>query len=175
MNTKISRIEELNRMAGEDRNCNYVKADFMKMPFSNNTFDAIFAIEATCHAPDVGEVELGNGLPELGQCLEALQLAGFEVIWENDVAVASPIPWYLPLDKKQFSLSSFRVTAVGRFITRNKMVVKEFRLSWRKQQMQLLKVEGKSSPDSLTASDGNLHTYVLFPRPEASFVGQTNL
>ena len=25
----------------------------MKMPFSDNTFDAIFAIEATCHAPDV--------------------------------------------------------------------------------------------------------------------------
>ncbi|KAJ6749799.1 hypothetical protein OIU85_000433 [Salix viminalis] len=87
----------------------------------------------------MGEVELGNGLPELRQCLEALQLAGFEVIWEKDVAVASPIPWYLPLD----SLSSFRVTAVGRFITRNMMVVKECRLSWRKQQMQLLKVEGR--------------------------------
>lgn len=24
----------------------------MKMPFSDNTFDAIYAIEATCHAPD---------------------------------------------------------------------------------------------------------------------------
>ncbi|KAJ6316646.1 hypothetical protein OIU78_019847 [Salix suchowensis] len=95
-----------------------------------------------------GEVELGNGLPELGQCLEALQLAGFEVIWEKDVAVASPLPWYLPLDKNQLSPSSFRVTAVGRFITRNMMAVKDFRLSWRKQQTQLLKVEGKSSPDS---------------------------
>jgi hypothetical protein len=30
-----------------------MEADFMKMPFSDNTFDAIFAIEATCHAPDV--------------------------------------------------------------------------------------------------------------------------
>ncbi|KAI0529346.1 hypothetical protein KFK09_001893 [Dendrobium nobile] len=27
-------------------------ADFMKMPFPDNTFDAIYAIEATCHAPD---------------------------------------------------------------------------------------------------------------------------
>lgn len=24
----------------------------MKMPFDDNTFDAIYAIEATCHAPD---------------------------------------------------------------------------------------------------------------------------
>jgi sterol 24-C-methyltransferase len=30
-----------------------MQADFMKMPFSDSTFDAIFAIEATCHAPDV--------------------------------------------------------------------------------------------------------------------------
>nr|GMD39792.1 Cycloartenol-C-24-methyltransferase [Ipomoea batatas] len=29
------------------------KADFMKMPFPVNSFDAIFAIEATCHAPNV--------------------------------------------------------------------------------------------------------------------------
>jgi hypothetical protein len=24
----------------------------MKMPFADNTFDAVYAIEATCHAPD---------------------------------------------------------------------------------------------------------------------------
>ncbi|XP_061954822.1 cycloartenol-C-24-methyltransferase-like isoform X1 [Populus nigra] len=165
---QISRGEELNRMAGVGKTCNYVKADFMKMPFSDNTFDAIFAIEATCHAPDVrdcykeiyrvlkpgqcfaayewcitesfdplnqehqrikGEVELGNGLPDIrsmGECLEALQLAGFEVVWEKDVAVGSPLPWYFPLDKNQFSLSSFRVTAVGRFITRNMVKTLEF-------------------------------------------------
>ena len=29
-----------------------MQADFMKMPFSDNTFDAVYAIEATCHAPD---------------------------------------------------------------------------------------------------------------------------
>lgn len=29
-----------------------MKADFMKMPFSEDTFDAVYAIEATCHAPD---------------------------------------------------------------------------------------------------------------------------
>jgi ubiquinone/menaquinone biosynthesis C-methylase UbiE len=29
-----------------------MQADFMNMPFSDNTFDAVYAIEATCHAPD---------------------------------------------------------------------------------------------------------------------------
>ena len=29
-----------------------MQADFMKMPFPDNSFDAIYAIEATCHAPD---------------------------------------------------------------------------------------------------------------------------
>ncbi|XP_059668413.1 cycloartenol-C-24-methyltransferase-like [Cornus florida] len=165
---QITRGTELNRIAGVEKTCNYVKADFMKMPFSDNSFDAIFAIEATCHAPDVfdcykeiyrvlkpgqcfaayewcitdsfdpnnqehqrikGEVELGNGLPDIrstGQCLEALKLAGFEVKWEKDVAVDSPLPWYLPLDKSQFSLSNFRVTAFGRFITRNMVKTLEF-------------------------------------------------
>lgn len=28
------------------------QADFMKMPFPDNSFDAVYAIEATCHAPD---------------------------------------------------------------------------------------------------------------------------
>lgn len=31
---------------------NFMKADFMKMPFSEDTFDAVYAVEATCHAPD---------------------------------------------------------------------------------------------------------------------------
>lgn len=82
-----------------------------------------------------------------GQCLEALKKAGFEVglsvrefsswtfewircntysrvlsvkvLWEKDLAVDSPLPWYLPLDSNHFSLSSFRLTALGRLITRN--------------------------------------------------------
>lgn len=29
-----------------------VQADFMKLPFPENSFDAVYAIEATCHAPD---------------------------------------------------------------------------------------------------------------------------
>ncbi|GJN24874.1 hypothetical protein PR202_gb12645 [Eleusine coracana subsp. coracana] len=49
---QISRGKELNRLAGVSGTCDFVKADFMKMPFSDNTFDAVYAIEATCHAPN---------------------------------------------------------------------------------------------------------------------------
>ncbi|MBA0854194.1 hypothetical protein Goshw_027346 [Gossypium schwendimanii] len=75
------------------------------------------------------EIEIGDGLPDIrltGQCLEALKQAGFEIIWEKDLAVGSPLPWYLPLDTSHFSLSSFRLTSVGRFITRNMVKGLEF-------------------------------------------------
>ncbi|XP_024022049.1 cycloartenol-C-24-methyltransferase [Morus notabilis] len=164
---QISRGKELNGIAGVDKMCDFVKADFMKMPFSDNTFDAIYAIQATCHAPDAygcykeiyrvlkpgqyfaahewcmtdsydpnnqehqrikAEIEIGDGLPDIrstGKCLEALKQAGFEVIWGKDLALDSPVPWYLPLDKTHFSLTSFCLTVVGRFITKNLVKVLE--------------------------------------------------
>ncbi|KAI3831851.1 hypothetical protein MKX03_022223 [Papaver bracteatum] len=166
---QITRGETLNRVAGVDSTCNFVKADFMKMPFADNTYDAAYAVEATCHAPDAlgcykeiyrvlkpgqhfaayewcmtdsfvgsnqehqkikASIEIGNGLPDIRntkQCLEALKLAGFEVIWDKDLANAedSPVPWYLPLDKTHFSLTSFRSTSMGRFFTRNMVKVLE--------------------------------------------------
>ncbi|ONI20495.1 hypothetical protein PRUPE_2G019200 [Prunus persica] len=165
---QITRGKELNRIVGVDKTCNFVKADFMKLPFPENSFDAVYAIEATCHAPDAygcykeiyrvlkpgqcfaayewcmtdafdtnnqehqkikAEIEIGDGLPDIrltGKCLEALKQAGFEVIWENDLAVDSPQSWYLPLDKSRISFSSFRLTAVGRFITKNMVKALEF-------------------------------------------------
>lgn len=165
---QIVRGKALNRIAGVEKTCDFVKADFMKMPFPDNSFDAVYAIEATCHAPDsVGcykeiyrvlkpgqcfaayewcmtdsydpqnqehqkikaEIELGNGLPDIrftGQCLDALKKAGFEVIFEKDLAKDSPVPWYLPLDKGHFSLNGFRLTAVGRFLTKNMVAALEY-------------------------------------------------
>ena len=35
-----------------DVRCRSVQGDFMKQPFENSSFDAAYAIEATCHAPD---------------------------------------------------------------------------------------------------------------------------
>jgi sterol 24-C-methyltransferase len=32
--------------------CHFLKADFMHIPMPDNSFDAIYAIEATCHAPN---------------------------------------------------------------------------------------------------------------------------
>ncbi|XP_061996533.1 cycloartenol-C-24-methyltransferase isoform X1 [Rosa rugosa] len=168
---QITRGKELNRIVGIDKTCDFVKADFMKIPFPENTFDAVYAIEATCHAPDAygcykeiyrvlkpgqcfaayewcmtdsfdpnnaehqkikAEIEIGDGLPDIRltvKCLEALKQAGFEVIWEKDLArdvKESPLPWYLPLDKSRISLSSFRLTAVGRFFTKNMVKVLEY-------------------------------------------------
>ncbi|KAJ0982307.1 hypothetical protein J5N97_010562 [Dioscorea zingiberensis] len=165
---QISRGTELNRLVGLGDSCDFVKADFMKMPFADNTYDAVYAIEATCHAPDVvgcykeiyrvlkpgqcfaayewcmtdnfdpnnethqrikAEIELGNGLPDIrstNQCLEAVKLAGFEIISEKDLAADSPVPWYLPLDGSRFSLTSFRLTSIGRFITRTMVKTLEF-------------------------------------------------
>ncbi|CAL5201684.1 unnamed protein product [Lathyrus oleraceus] len=165
---QITRGKELNRKTGVDKTCKFVKADFMKMPFEDNSFDAVYAIEATCHAPDAygcykeiyrvlkpgqcfaayewcmtdsfdsnnqehqkikAEIEIGDGLPDIRlttKCLEALTQAGFEVVWEKDLASDSPVPWYLPLDKSYFSLSSFRLTTVGRLFTKNLVKALEF-------------------------------------------------
>ncbi|KAM0937629.1 putative sterol 24-C-methyltransferase [Dioscorea sansibarensis] len=165
---QISRGTELNRLAGLSDSCNFVKADFMKMPFADNTYDAIYAIEAACYAPDAvacykeiyrvlkpgqcfaayeccmtdnfdpnnqihqstkAEIELGNGFPSIrstNQCLEALKLAGFEVISEKDLAAYSPVPWYLPLDTNRFSLTSIHLTSLGRFIIKTMVKGLEF-------------------------------------------------
>ena len=34
--------------------CQPMQGDFLNMPFPDNTFDAAYAIEATCHAAKVG-------------------------------------------------------------------------------------------------------------------------
>ncbi|RDY06512.1 Cycloartenol-C-24-methyltransferase, partial [Mucuna pruriens] len=165
---QIMRAKELNRNTGLDKTCNFIEADFMQIPFPDNSFDAVYAIEATCHAPDVyacykeihrvlkpgqcfaayewcmtkafdpnneehqkikAEIEVGNALPEIRlttKCVEALKQAGFEIIWEKDVAVDSPVPWYFPLDTSHFSFSTFRLTSIGRFFTRSMVRVLEF-------------------------------------------------
>lgn len=54
-------------------------------------------------------------------------MSSFKVISEKDLAVDSPVSWYLPLDTSRFSITSFRLTSFGRFITRT-MVWKICRL-----------------------------------------------
>eukprot|EP00897_Mesotaenium_endlicherianum_P010933 jgi/Mesen1/9869/ME000070S09157 len=49
---QISRGETLNRKSGHHKTCDFLKADFMKIPKEDASFDAVYEIEATCHAPD---------------------------------------------------------------------------------------------------------------------------
>jgi len=48
---QIRRGEQENKALGLDKTCGFVKDDFCKMSLGDNSFDAVYAIEATCHAP----------------------------------------------------------------------------------------------------------------------------
>ena len=49
---QIDRGTKQNAAAGLADRCSFRKADFMQLPFADASFDAVYAIEATCHAPD---------------------------------------------------------------------------------------------------------------------------
>lgn len=49
---QIARSDILSERAGLSHLCSAMKCDFMKLPFEVGTFDAAYAMEATCHAPD---------------------------------------------------------------------------------------------------------------------------
>jgi sterol 24-C-methyltransferase len=49
---QLKRLKILNEREGVAHLCSGVKGNFMAMPFEPNSFDAVYAIEATCHAPD---------------------------------------------------------------------------------------------------------------------------
>ena len=157
---RARQLTEGKRNGLSDR-CEFVKVDFMKLPFADSSFDAAYAIEATCHAPDAvacyrtvydklkpgalfanyewcltdkydpsnpvhakakAEIELGNGLPEIRttkECLDAMRKAGFEIVEEEDLVDTAEVTWYEPLAPQLVSLSSFRTSTLGKFITRN--------------------------------------------------------
>ena len=49
---QVNRGNELNAQAGLKNQCKSIQGDFMRLPFPDNHFDGVYAIEATCHAPD---------------------------------------------------------------------------------------------------------------------------
>jgi len=49
---QITRATKHTKAAGLSHLVDYVKSDFMHLPFPDNHFDAIYQIEATAHAPD---------------------------------------------------------------------------------------------------------------------------
>ncbi|RGB34794.1 S-adenosyl-L-methionine-dependent methyltransferase [Rhizophagus diaphanus] len=48
---QISRAIRSAARIGIDNKTNFIKGNFMEMPFEDDSFDAVYAIEATCHAP----------------------------------------------------------------------------------------------------------------------------
>jgi len=53
---QVNRAIELTAREGLGHKCTFIKADFMDLPFPDNYFDAVFAFEATCHAPSLPHV-----------------------------------------------------------------------------------------------------------------------
>jgi sterol 24-C-methyltransferase len=49
---QIERARKYNERSHLADRCDVVKADFMRLPMADGYFDAVYGIEATCHAPD---------------------------------------------------------------------------------------------------------------------------
>jgi sterol 24-C-methyltransferase len=49
---QVGRARRIAQQSGLEGQASYIKGDFMKIPVADATFDAAYAIEATCHAPD---------------------------------------------------------------------------------------------------------------------------
>lgn len=49
---QLKKAGEYNRKARLDQQCELIEADFMNIPRPDASFDAVYAFEATCHAPD---------------------------------------------------------------------------------------------------------------------------
>merc|ERR1712146_513136 len=70
---QVDRGNELNRQMGLVNQCKSVQGDFMKLPFENASFDGVYAIEATCHAPDRTKV--------FGEIFRVLKPGNFCMLW----------------------------------------------------------------------------------------------
>ena len=71
---QIQRGNEENKLQGLDKTCALVREDFCKMSFADKSFDAVYAIEATCHAPKREDV--------FGQIYRVLKPGGLFAVYE---------------------------------------------------------------------------------------------
>lgn len=159
---QISRGQSLVSQAGLDNTCRFLYANFMDVPLDDEVFDAIYAFEAICHAPNNlllfqvlhrllkpgGEIavidwcwtdrfdpddelhrdirqriEIGNAAPDLltiEQEIATIRCAGFEIIQAVDQQAENGdprTPWYMALQGRDLSLSSWARTPAGRRFT----------------------------------------------------------
>lgn len=49
---QLSKADKYVKKEGLERQCSFLKCDFMQIPLENASVDGMYAIEATCHAPD---------------------------------------------------------------------------------------------------------------------------
>jgi len=83
---QIERGRRLNEQAGLSHQCSFIKADFMKVPNDDNTYDAIYEVEATCHAPDKVGI-----YTEIKRLLKPGQLfAGYEWVVTDKYNASNP-------------------------------------------------------------------------------------
>ena len=71
---QIKRGTKQNQDAGLADRCSFMKADFMKLPVPDKSYDGVYAIEATCHAPD--KVKLFTELYRVMK--DGAEFAGYE-------------------------------------------------------------------------------------------------
>jgi sterol 24-C-methyltransferase len=53
---QLAKLRQYNREARLAERCRGIKADFMSLPLPDASYDAAYAIESTCHAPDKSKV-----------------------------------------------------------------------------------------------------------------------
>ena len=53
---QIARAKYYAAKAGLERKTDFVKGSFLEIPFEENSFDRVYAIEATCHSPKLESV-----------------------------------------------------------------------------------------------------------------------
>ncbi|CAG8516736.1 5518_t:CDS:2 [Ambispora gerdemannii] len=53
---QVQRALQYAKKAGLESKTDFIKGNFMEMTFDDNSFDAVYAIEATCHAPQLERV-----------------------------------------------------------------------------------------------------------------------
>ncbi|KAI5478654.1 hypothetical protein MNV49_004796 [Pseudohyphozyma bogoriensis] len=130
---QVERAKRYTKRQGLEGKVSFVKGDFMKLEeeFGRATFDAVYAIEATYHAPD-----WEDGIPEMrsiAACRQALLNVGFEIEHEEDLASRpDPIKWFTPLEGDLTKVQSlwdvftcWRMTKFGKTVTQNAVWVLE--------------------------------------------------
>lgn len=169
---QVRRANKLNAQFGVQAIAEVSHGDFMKIPFPAETFDSVYAIEATCHAPDrtgcysqifnvlkeggvfagyewcmtdafdeknadhrrwKHGIEEGNSLPVLTHYTDIiahLKAAGFEVLEAVDIALEEQLNgtasgWWESF-QGGYTLSNFKHTRPGRFVTNKFCEIMEF-------------------------------------------------